>query len=228
MSFVLIIIASAGAVKLSDYLNMHSIVIVVGGSVAVLLIGSPNPVILALGRNIKALFRSRRGLQDVHSELMTLAGNRGSLKSSRDPLIQYAISLWERGVDANTFQALLSQYRDKLESLDAEASSTLHNLSKYPPALGMMGTVMGMISLFANLGTSDKSALGPSLAVAMTATFYGLLMANAFLNPIADRITVESIHRKKYYNLVYEMLTLINRREPVSMIEEELGNREAA
>jgi chemotaxis protein MotA len=228
VSFILVVIASSGAVKIGDYMNMHSIVIVVGGTFAVMAIGTPNPIILAVGRNLLALFKRRRGLKDVHGELMALAANRSATKTSSEPLIQYAIDLWERGVDPNTFQALLSQYRDMIESDDAESASSLHNLSKYPPALGMMGTVMGMISLFANLGSSDKSALGPSLAVAMTATFYGLLMANAFLNPMADRITVETIHRKKFYNLVYEILTLINRREPIAMIEEELTNREAA
>lgn len=228
LAFVLIIIASAGEVKLSDYLNMHSFVIVLLGSAAVFAIGTPWPVMKAVIRNILELFKSRRTLPDVHSELMQLAANRASVKSSKDPLIQYAIDLWERGVDANTFQALISQYRDMLETEDAESVSSLHNIAKYPPALGMMGTVMGMIALFANLGSSNKAALGPSLAVAMTATFYGLLAANAFLNPVADRISVEAIHRKKYFSMVYEILNLINRREPANMIEEELRNREAA
>jgi hypothetical protein len=53
-------------------------------------------------------------------------------------------------------------------------------------------------------------------------------MANAFLNPLADRVTVETIHRKKYFGMVYEILTLINRREPIALIEEEFKNREAA
>jgi len=228
LAFLFVLIASAGDVNVSDYMNMHSVLIVFAGTAAVLAIANPVAVVKALFKNIFAMFKRRETLPDRHDELMKLAANRASLTQSTDPLIQYAISLWERGVDANTFQALISQYRDKLESDDAEAISALHNLAKYPPALGMMGTVMGMISLFSHLGSSDKSALGPSLATAMTATFYGLLAANAVLSPLADRMTVEAIHRKKYYNLVYEMITLINRREPVNLIEEELTNREAA
>ncbi len=223
-----VVVGAAAGVRTEDYMNFHSVLVVVGGTLAVFAIGSPGAIIRAVFHIILALFKPRRTLEDAHAELMQLANNRSGLSASKDPLIQYAIDLWERGVDPNTFQALLSQFRDKLENEEAEAGSALHNLAKYPPALGMMGTVMGMISLFANLGSSDKSALGPSLAVAMTATFYGLLMANAFLNPIADRITVESIHRKKYFGAVYEILTLVNRREPVNMIEEELKNREAA
>lgn len=228
VSFLLIIFAATAEVKLMDYLNLHSVLIVLGGTLAVFAIGSPGSVILSVAKNILKLFRPRRGIKDVHAELMKLAADKNSVANSKDALIQYAIELWERGVDSNTFQALLSQFRDKLENEDAESVSALQNLAKYPPALGMLGTVMGMISLFANLGSSNKSGLGPALATAMTATFYGLLMANAFLNPIADRIMVETIHDKKYYGLVYEILTLVNRREPIGMIEEELNNREAA
>lgn len=226
--FCAVIVGSAGEVNLDHYMNLHSLLIVIGGTFAVLAIATPNPVIFALGRNIRALFKRRVELVDFHQELISLSQNRNSIKSSKDPLIQYAISLWEKGIDANSFQALISQFRDKMENEDAEAVSALHHLAKYPPALGMMGTVMGMISLFAGLGSSDKSALGPSLAVAMTATFYGLLAANAVLSPLADRISVETMHAKKRCGLIYEILTLLNRREPTQMIEEELAHREAA
>lgn len=228
IAFLAVIIASLGGANLSHYANMHSVVIVIFGTFAVLAMATPNPVLLALFRNIGSMFKKRVELKHYHQELMQLAANKNSVKASTDPLIQYAIALWEKGVDTNTFQALISQYRDKLENEDAESISALHHISKYPPALGMLGTVMGMISLFAGLGSSDKSALGPSLAVAMTATFYGLLFANAILLPFADRLSVEAIHRKKHYGLVYEILTLVNRKEPVQMVEEELVHREAA
>ncbi len=211
-----------------NYMNMHSVIIVFGGSLAVLFIGTAVPIIKALWHNCMAMFKARPSVSTVRDELLKLAANRAAISDSKDPMIKYALSLWERGVDSNTFQALLSQYRDQIENEDHEAIAALHNLNKYPPALGMMGTVMGMISLFSHLGESDKSALGPSLATAMTATFYGLLASNALLSPLADRMTLEAMHRKKYLNAVYEMITLINRREPINLIEEELTNREAA
>ena len=228
IGFLVVMWLSAGDVKLSDYFNAHSIIIVMGGTAMVLAIGTPTSVIIALFKTIFALFKPRKTITTVKADLMKLAENRGSLKSSKDPMIQYSIELWERGVDSATWQALISQCRDQLETEQHEAVSSLVNVVKYPPALGMLGTVMGMISLFANLGSSDKSQLGPSLGIAMTATFWGLIMANGLMNPLADRINVENIHRKHYYGAVYEILTLINRREPVNMIEEEIGNREAA
>lgn len=228
IAFLGILVLSAGNIRLSDYLNMHSVEIVIGGTIAVFAISTPGKVIRSVWDILKSLIKERRSINDVRDDLVKLANNKSSVSTSKDPLIQYAVSLWERGVDTNTFIGLLSQYRDKLESEDGEAVAAMHNVAKYPPALGMMGTVMGMITLFSNLGSGDKSGMGPALATAMTATFYGLLAANMLLNPLADRITVETIHRKKYFNQVYEVLLLINRREPVNMIDEEITNREAA
>lgn len=228
VAVIIVLILSAAGVDVSNYLNSHAFVIVIGGTAAVLLISTPNSVIVALYHNIISLFKQRRTMTEMKSELMRLAENRGSVTTSKDPLIAYAIALWERGEDSHSFQALISQYRDKLEMDENESVAALQNLSKYPPALGMMGTVMGMISLFANLGSSNKDALGPALGVAMTATFYGLVIANAILLPLADRISVESIYRKKYYGFVYEILTMVNRREPSNKISEEIQNREAA
>lgn len=226
--FFLALGMAAGDINLKDYMNMHSIYIVVGGTLGVFGINTPMSVIKATWRNLVSLWKNRHTMNDVRDELMKLAANKSSVKQSKDPMIQYAINLWERGVDTNTFIGLLSQHREALEGEDSESVSALHNIAKYPPALGMMGTVMGMITLFANLGSGDKSGLGPALATAMTATFYGLLAANAILSPLADRITVEVIHRKHYFGQVYEVLLLINRREPVNMIDEEIANREAA
>ena len=228
VSFVIVIILTMGHAKASDYLVVHSFIIVFGGAIAVTMICTPMGVLATLMHNVRSLFKNRRTIALVKPELMKLAENRNGLKSSTDPLVQYAINLWEKGTDSGTFQALISQYRDKLEHEEVEAIAALHAMAKYPPALGMLGTVIGMISLFASLGGSDKSGLGPALATAMTATFYGLILANGVLAPMADRLVVEAIYRKQYSGYIYEILTLINRREPVSMIEEEISVREAA
>lgn len=228
LGFLAMMALAAGDVNAKNYLNSHAFLVVFIGTAMVLMIGTPFSVLRPLFANILALFKRRPTIEGMREEFVRLSRDRQSVTASKDPLIGYAISLWERGLDQNTFVALLAQYRDHLETQDVESISSLQNISKYPPALGMLGTVMGMISLFANLGTSDKSALGPSLAVAMTATFYGLFLANGLIMPLADRIHVESVYRKKYFNQVFEILNLINRREPTSMIEEEITHREAA
>lgn len=228
VGFILMVYLAGSGANWSAFLNAHAFWIVIGGSTMILLLGNSLTVIRALFHNLGLLLRRSPTLRELEPELRRLAQDRNAVSTSPNELIRYAISLWEKGVDANTFIALISQYREILENDDVEAVSALQNLSKYPPALGMMGTVMGLIGLFGNLGADNKESLGPSLAVAMTATFYGLFVANGLIMPITDRMHVETIRRKKLYGMVYEILLLINRREPAKMVAEEISYRVGA
>ena len=94
----------------------------------------------------------------------------------------------------------------------------MRNLSKYPPALGMTGTVIGLVAIFADLSSENRANLGPSLALAMTATFYGLLLANTLLLPLADRLQVMHSHKVRENELVFRVLLLLQQGEPKEMI----------
>ncbi|PTQ08269.1 flagellar motor protein [Sphingomonas oleivorans] len=54
------------------------------------------------------------------------------------------------------------------------------------PAMGMIGTVLGLIDMFANM--EDAARIGPSMAMALVATLYGIIVANLIAGPIADRL----------------------------------------
>ena len=52
--------------------------------------------------------------------------------------------------------------------------------------MGMIGTVIGLIQMFAAL--DDLAALGPAMALAMLTTLYGIILANVVAAPIASRL----------------------------------------
>ena len=54
------------------------------------------------------------------------------------------------------------------------------------PAFGMIGTLIGMVGMFANM--SDPSTLGPFMAISLLATLYGALVANLMCLPMADKL----------------------------------------
>ena len=111
----------------------------------------------------------------------------------------------------------------EIENETIDAVQAFKNLAKYPPALGMTGTVIGMIGLFTNL--QDKSQIGSHLATAMTATFLGLVLTNMFISPLADRLQVRHINRKRMFGNVYQILLLINQDEPAQLVQSELDGR---
>lgn len=219
-----ILIFSAGEDSLGLYTNAHSIVLVIGGSVAILLLSSPLEVIGNLFFALKTLGRSDRSVNKYKADFDELSKNKRLSNPSEHPLINYAAELWEQGINQDLFVVLLSQRRQELEQRTLDGVQALRNLSKYPPALGMTGTVMGMVSIFASMD-DNKSSIGPALALAMTATFFGLIMANMLFMPLADRLQVKHLKETKVYLGVYQILLLIGQDEPTSLIQEEVQNR---
>lgn len=211
---------------LAAYFHFHSVLIVFGGTITILLFSTPFPVLSSLWRSIRGLFEKDETIMNYKDELAKLADNRDSVSPSANELIAYGQEMWVQGVDPDLFIVLISQKKKEIEARASDAVQCLKNLAKYPPALGMTGTVMGMIGLFGTLD-NNKGNIGQSLSLAMTATFLGLIMTNAVISPLADRLHVKQINKHRMLDNIYEILLLINQGEPLSLIKEELKDRAA-
>ncbi len=212
----------------SMYFNQHAITVVLGGTITILIMSSPWSALKNLGRAIFEVFGKPQNIQDYRTEFQSLMKNRSLSAPSKNELIHYAQELWEQGVDPELFIVLVSQRREELERGYIDAVQALRNLAKYPPALGMLGTVMGLVSLFSVLGNDNKNTLGPSLGLAMTATFFGLVVANCIVSPLADHLHVKHMQNEKMYTGIYQVLILINRGEASTLVDDEVRGRAAS
>lgn len=219
-----IFIASVGISNLSLYFNLHSFLLVAVGTVSILLFSNPVSVLKNLGKDLVLLFKHQPTFNDIQKDLSELSKDRYKSVNSSDEMIQYAQDLWAQGVDQELFVVLISQKKAEIEQRTVDAIQALKNLAKYPPALGMAGTVMGIVTLFHSLD-ANKDKIGQSLALAMTATFFGLLIANAIVMPLSDRLQLQQIAQKNYLKNVYQVLLLINQEEASSLIEDEVELR---
>lgn len=66
------------------------------------------------------------------------------------------------------------------------AISYWRSMAEAAPAMGMIGTVAGLIQMFAAL--DDVAKIGPAMALAMLTTLYGIILANVIASPIASRL----------------------------------------
>lgn len=62
----------------------------------------------------------------------------------------------------------------------------LKNLASYAPAFGMMGTVLGLISMLHSMG-DDIGSIGPSMSVALITTLYGVSFSMLVFTPLAEK-----------------------------------------
>ena len=72
----------------------------------------------------------------------------------------------------------------------AAASHLFENMSKVCPGVGMIGTLIGLISMLSNL--QDPSRIGSGMAMALVTTFYGLLLGTTIYGPFGEKIAIES------------------------------------
>jgi chemotaxis protein MotA len=226
--FFAIILVLIGSVEGSwkAYFQVHSLIIVFGGTAAILIFSTPGPVLKSLWQSLKKISNKEATIAEYIPVLNSLSQDRSKSAKSAHPLISYAQDLWAQGIDPDLFIVLLSQKRKELESKKMDAVHALKNLAKYPPTLGMTGTVMGMISLFSSLD-NNKGNVGSALSIAMTATFFGLVLANVFIAPVADRLHVNHVNQQRVLQNIYEVLLLINQGEPSTLVKEEIHDRAA-
>jgi chemotaxis protein MotA len=227
IAVLLIIVSAASGANVNLFSNTHALLLVVVGTFAVLLFSNPLAGLKNLGRSILNLWS---GLpQDSERLLVELSKKRtlGQTEEGQHPLIAYATSLWEQGLDEDTFHELLTQKTEELNRRSEQPVLALRNLSKYPPTLGMMGTVIGLVSLFGKLTPETRGGLGASLALALTATFYGLAMANALFMPLADRLQAAHQESSSLNEKIYRILLLIHQEKPATIIRDEVYGRSA-
>jgi len=96
-------------------------------------------------------------------------------------------------------------------------------MSKFPPAFGLLGTTLGMIALLKSLGAEGgKNAVGPSMAIALVATLYGIGLANFIFIPIAENLTKQAKEDLVARRIVVEGIMLIADAIPAQLVEEYL------
>jgi chemotaxis protein MotA len=93
-------------------------------------------------------------------------------------------------------------------------------MAAYAPAFGMIGTLIGLVQMLANL--DDPSTIGPKMAVAMITTFYGAIMANLFFIPMSDKLKGRTDAEITNMNIVYEGILSIREGEHPKLMEDKL------
>ena len=86
------------------------------------------------------------------------------------------------------------------------------------PAMGMIGTLIGLVQMLANM--SDPKAIGPAMAVALLTTLYGAILATAFALPLADKLALRSEEEKTNRTLILETINGIQEGMNPRVLEE--------
>jgi len=108
------------------------------------------------------------------------------LEDLDDEFMKKGMRLVVDGTDAEIIRTLMENDLNQMQDRHANKISILNLWASSAPAVGMMGTVIGLVGMLRNL--SDKSALGPNMAVALITTFYGSIIANFTMLPWISKL----------------------------------------
>lgn len=141
-------------------------------------------------------------------------------RSSYHPFLGDGLRLIENGMDQETIETIMVSDLEQRNETHLHHVEILKTLSKYPPAFGMIGTVIGLIGLLNGMNKDSTSIIGPAMAIALITTLYGLLLANYFFVPMSDnllhRLNNELVLRK---TIISGVLMLSEQTETIILKE---------
>lgn len=139
----------------------------------------------------------------------------------QNAMLKDSIQLINMGFKAEDLRRFLEVRRDQNESSLNQASIFYFSLSKLGPALGLVGTLIGLvILLYYHMGGGNIDKVASSMGVALTATLYGVAMANLIFGPLAEYMQLSAEKSFLLDTLVIEGVVQIKeRKHPVYLVQ---------
>lgn len=213
------------------FLDPHAAAIVLGGTFAACMISFSLPRMWFLA---VIFFKKALGKEEsagkVVNEIVDLArgyrqdGNYLKSKSSSlsHPFLKEGIELLAGGgIERHDLDDILAKRVRNHYKLLEEDAENFKAMSKFPPAFGLLGAVIGMISMMQNMGGPDSlKNVGPALAVALVATLYGIALANFFFLPLGENLTRINKKELAMNQMIMDAIKLIrDKKHPVMVAE---------
>ncbi|MDZ4754832.1 MAG: MotA/TolQ/ExbB proton channel family protein [Phycisphaerae bacterium] len=177
------------------------LVMVGGGTISVLFMAMPMDKLKCVPGYIKRFFFDR-GMSAIETvKLMSKLSDKArrdgilalesELDEIRDPFLVQGLKMAVDGTDEATIETTLRLQVMAMQDRHKAGKKFFDIIKLYAPGYGLVATLIGQIGMFGSLG-GDIETLGHMLAIAVVATMYGTVMANAIAGPMGDKLAMRS------------------------------------
>ncbi len=214
------------------FMDVHGIVLVLGGTITVALLSFNFKKLFSAAKIIvrKTLGREKDDYQGLVGLMVTLSETyranpknlKASVPDSAHPFLKDAVTLVsDYGFSAEELDEILSNSLKGKIKRDEEENRVWHTVARFPPAFGLLGATLGMIALLQTLGEPGaQDRIGPAMATALVATFYGLIFANLIFLPIAEKLAAVAMADKNVRLLIKSgIVMMVEGRHPTFIAE---------
>ncbi len=229
MGFILGTILLGGSIMM--FVNIPSILIVVGGTLASTMVGYPLSDFLTVFKVAMKIFIFKiQPAEEIITNLVEISNKarkggllsiEGDIQSTSDPYLAQALQMTVDGVKTADIAAIMQKKMALTKKGLDVGSDMFSSMGSYAPAFGMIGTLIGLVQMLANL--DDPSSIGPKMAVAMITTFYGAIMANLFFIPMSDKLAGRNEEEMTNMNIIFEGIISIREGEHPKLMEDKLN-----
>lgn len=212
------------------FFSIPSLLIVLGGTASALAVSYSFPEIRELPDALTKFLNhdspDLSKLVDLFTNLSRTARRDGLLALDRqleemdNDLIRLGLELAIDGSDEDEIKEMLDRKSDGMTKQKRLLTSFFNTGGTFAPAFGMIGTLIGLVQMLQNL--DDPSQIGSGMATALITTFYGALLANLVLLPIAQKARTQLKSVLRSHELVRAGILAIVRGERPSLIERRL------
>ncbi|PIW84056.1 MAG: motility protein A [Nitrospirae bacterium CG_4_8_14_3_um_filter_70_85] len=228
LTFVLIVGSILLGGSIMAFVDVPSLLIVVGGVITTTLIMQKLPVVLATMRVVVQSFfdhgTPEAVLVEKIVELADKARREGLLALESieipDAFLNKAIKLAVDGTELDEINQVLTAEVNSLKTRHGQGQEVLEFMKGNAPALGMIGTLIGLVNMLQHL--SDPTTLGPSMAVALITTFYGAILSFIIFGPIHDKLKSRTAAEVNRMEMCILGVNCLNKGEHPRLVKEKL------
>jgi chemotaxis protein MotA len=228
LTFLLI----AGAIYIgksdANFFNLPSVLIVVLGTLTVTSISYSSEELKKAGGVIANSFLQLKSNPSVMArqlmDITMVARKKGLLALSslepelrKDKHLAKAVQIVTDGYSGEDIERILRQDLDALQERHRRSASILRRGAEVAPAMGLIGTLIGLVQMLADLQNPEN--IGPAMAVALLTTFYGAIMGMAVMAPMAAKLERNSDAEALIRSLIITAMTSIARQENPRRLE---------
>ena len=195
---VWIAIFLGGGIQL--FINIPALMIVVGGTLGATMINYPLRDVFGVFKVVKkALFARNTSVAELIKRFMAFAQKsrkegilalEAEIKEVNDEFLQKGVQLAIDGLEPQEINDILETEIEFVRSRHQLGAEIFSTMGTYSPALGMIGTLIGLVQMLQTM--DDPSKVGPAMAIALLTTFYGSIIANIVCLPISGKLRTRS------------------------------------
>ncbi len=212
------------------FIDPASLMAVVGGTTAAIFINYPLPKVIGVAKIVKkTVLFSAADTSEIIEKMVNYAERarkEGMLaleeESEKEPdkFLAKGLRLAVDGTDPQLLARIMETDLSALEGRHKEGKGIFESMGMFAPAFGMIGTLIGLVQMLANL--SDPSSIGSGMAIALLTTFYGAVLANLFALPLAGKLKARSDEELHAREMIIEGVLSIQSGDSPRIVQEKL------